>query len=237
MARAAPPAQCQTGQSPTSNNNYVVCRADASSAWVSSTTVGGAQYRALQICQFLGYSSVSAQGGTCGNVCGYCQSATSCTSRGNETYDGGGGGGVNSGNLIGSTVHWRCSGPIATAGAPSVTSVSPASGPDTGGTAVTINGANLSGASAVRFGSVAATNFSINTSASGVTTIQATTPARAAGVVDAAVTTSDGTSTPNSLFTYIASIVEVPMSEWMLALLVLSLAGVGVLILRRRATL
>jgi len=65
----------------------------------------------LAICQALGYSSVSAIGGTCGNVCGYCQAPTSCSARGNEHYDGGGApsvAAVNAGATLSFTVHWRC---------------------------------------------------------------------------------------------------------------------------------
>jgi hypothetical protein len=45
---------------------------------------------------------------------------------------------------------------------PTVTSISPASGPVAGGTFVTIIGANFTGTTAVSFGSAAATSFTLN---------------------------------------------------------------------------
>jgi outer membrane protein assembly factor BamB len=80
-------------------------------------------------------------------------------------------------------------------GAPSVSGVRPSSGSHTGGATVTISGSNLLGATAVRFGSVAATSFTV-VSASSIT---ATAPPAAAGTVDVRVTTPSGTSA-TSLF-------------------------------------
>jgi hypothetical protein len=81
----------------------VVCAADSNTAWISANT--GGTYNALAICQSFGYNTVSAKGGTCGNVCGYCQSTTSCNSPGNRNFDNGGGA-VTS---LSFTVHWECS--------------------------------------------------------------------------------------------------------------------------------
>jgi hypothetical protein len=82
---------------------------------------------------------------------------------------------------------------------PAVSGVSPAGGLTTGGTSVSISGANLAGATAVDFGSVAASI----TSDSG-TQIVATAPAQAAGTVDVTVTTAQGTSATSAVdkFTY-----------------------------------
>jgi outer membrane protein assembly factor BamB len=87
---------------------------------------------------------------------------------------------------------------------PSVTGVSPASGPTTGGTSVTITGAGFTGATAVDFGSNPATTFTVNSS----TSITATTPAGAAGTVGVSVTTANGTSPPSTAaqFTYGTSV-------------------------------
>jgi len=77
--------------------------------------------------------------------------------------------------------------------APAITSVSPASGPEAGGTVVTISGTDFLGASAVHFGSGAAAGFTVN----GDTSITATAPAAAAvGAVDITVTTVVDTSAP-----------------------------------------
>ena len=59
--------------------------------------------------------------------------------------------------------------------APTVTAVSPTSGPTSGGHLCTITGTNLIGATAVTFGSTAATAFTVNSS----TSITATSPAEA----------------------------------------------------------
>ena len=74
--------------------------------------------------------------------------------------------------------------------APTVTGVKPASGPATGGTTVTISGANLTGTTVVDFGTVPASSFTVRSGA----TIMATTPAAAPGEVDVTVTTGGGKS-------------------------------------------
>ncbi|WNZ08660.1 IPT/TIG domain-containing protein [Streptomyces sp. 11x1] len=86
---------------------------------------------------------------------------------------------------------------------PSLSSLSPNQGPVAGGTTVTLTGANLSGATAVQFGGVAATSFTVNSS----TQITAVTPAHAAGAAAVTVTTPGGTSNaadPNAFFFYSA---------------------------------
>ncbi|MGW1422487.1 IPT/TIG domain-containing protein [Bradyrhizobium manausense] len=86
--------------------------------------------------------------------------------------------------------------------APTVTSISPTSGPSPGGTVVTITGTNFSGASAVAFGAAAAAGFTVVSP----TTITATSPS-GAGTVDIRVTTAGGTSATSAAdqFTYIAA--------------------------------
>ena len=74
--------------------------------------------------------------------------------------------------------------------APAVTSVSPLSGPLAGDSSVTISGTGLLGASAVSFGSTAATSYSV----SSATQITALSPSAAAGTVDVIVSTPSGTS-------------------------------------------
>ena len=73
---------------------------------------------------------------------------------------------------------------------PTVSSLSPATGPIAGGTVVTITGTGFTGATSVTFGGTAAV-FSVTNA----TTISATAPAHAAGTVDVLVTTPSGTST------------------------------------------
>jgi DNA-binding beta-propeller fold protein YncE len=84
--------------------------------------------------------------------------------------------------------------------APTVTKVEPASGPAAGGTTVTITGTNLTGATAVKFGSASATGVKVE-SASEVTAVS---PA-GSGTVDVTVSTPGGTSTTSSAdkFSYV----------------------------------
>ena len=89
----------------------------------------------------------------------------------------------------------------AAAAVPTVTSIAATSGPTAGGTAVTIGGTGFTGATAVTIGGVAATAVTVQNA----TTITATTPAHAAGVVNVAVTTPGGTGTGTGLYTYVAA--------------------------------
>jgi YVTN family beta-propeller protein len=85
---------------------------------------------------------------------------------------------------------------------PTLTGISPASGPPTGGTTVTITGTNLAATSSVSFGSTAATGVSCT-----ATSCTATSPAESAGTVNVQVTTPGGTSATSSAdqFTYAAA--------------------------------
>ena len=85
--------------------------------------------------------------------------------------------------------------------APTVTGISPTSGPDAGGTTVTITGTDLSGATDVEFGGTPASDFS----ADGPTHLTATAPP-GTGTVDITITTPSGTSTTSNAdqYTYIA---------------------------------
>jgi len=84
--------------------------------------------------------------------------------------------------------------------APVVTGISPAQGPAAGGTTVTITGSNLTGTTAVKFGTVTATSFTVNSA----TKITVTSPAGTVGLVDVTVVTPGGTSATSSadLFSY-----------------------------------
>ncbi len=89
-----------------------------------------------------------------------------------------------------------------TAPAPKVTNVSPPSGPVTGGTSVTVTGANFVNGAAIYFAGTAATGVSFLSS----TSLACTTPAHGAGAADVAVTNPDAQSgiLPGG-FTYEAS--------------------------------
>jgi hypothetical protein len=76
---------------------------------------------------------------------------------------------------------------------PAVTAISPNTGVPSGGTTVTITGANFTGVTAVRFGGNTATSVTVNS----VTKITATSPA-GTGTVDVTVTAAGGTSPASS---------------------------------------
>jgi hypothetical protein len=83
---------------------------------------------------------------------------------------------------------------------PVVSKVSPSTGFTAGGTSVTITGSAFTGATAVHFGTVAASGVSVESD----TTILATAPAKSSGTVDVTVVTPHGTSATNPAdqFTY-----------------------------------
>jgi hypothetical protein len=88
-------------------------------------------------------------------------------------------------------------------GIPTVTSISPTSGPVAGGTSVSITGTNfIVGATSVNFGSTAATTVTVNSG----TSITATSPA-GVGTVHVTATTTGGTSSTvaSDQFTYAAA--------------------------------
>jgi alpha-tubulin suppressor-like RCC1 family protein len=82
---------------------------------------------------------------------------------------------------------------------PTVTAVSPSQGLSGGGTSVTITGTELTGVTAVRFGSANASTYTVESA----TTITAVSPP-GSGTVDVTVTTPEGTSptNPADQFTY-----------------------------------
>ncbi len=88
--------------------------------------------------------------------------------------------------------------------APTVTAISPTSGPTTGGTSVTITGTNFASGATVMFGTVTATAVTVGST----TSITATSPAESAGTVNVTVTTAGGTSATSSAdqFTYVTPI-------------------------------
>ncbi|MBN2566673.1 hypothetical protein JXB02_01140 [Candidatus Woesearchaeota archaeon] len=115
----------------TNVNEWIVCRADESSAWVAAYdsnmniqpgddySVGqpGGNYDTYAVCASLGYATVDAWGGTCGTVCGYCEAHYG----GYENYDFG-----SSPSNLHSTVHWRCAqyvGPVDGGEIPEFTSI------------------------------------------------------------------------------------------------------------------
>lgn len=74
--------------------------------------------------------------------------------------------------------------------APTVSAVSPSSGPSTGGTSITVTGTGFGAGATVVIGGTDATNVSVVNA----TTVTATTPAHAAGTVDVVVRNADGQS-------------------------------------------
>ncbi len=92
-----------------------------------------------------------------------------------------------------------------TAPGPNVSSISPATGPASGGTTVTIGGQGFTGATQVLFGGIAATSVTVN-SDSQITVVAPASTNQQTGPVDVTVTTPIGTSSTASadLFNYTA---------------------------------
>jgi formylglycine-generating enzyme required for sulfatase activity len=85
----------------------------------------------------------------------------------------------------------------------SISSVSPNQGIFSGGTAITITGSFLNGASSVKVGGVSATDVvAVNS-----TTVTAVTPAGSIGPASVEVTGAKGTATASGAFTYISIVV------------------------------
>ena len=82
--------------------------------------------------------------------------------------------------------------------APTISAVNPNTGTTTGGTAITITGTNLTGASSVQVGSGYATSVVVVND----TTVTAVTPAGTAGAQNVSVTTAGGIATLTGGFTY-----------------------------------
>lgn len=93
--------------------------------------------------------------------------------------------------------------------APTISDISPDTGPASGGTVVTVTGTDLAGATAVTFGGTPAASFTVNSP----TQITATTPAHAAGPVDVAVSTLAGTATVTNGFTYEGPVLPDPSQD------------------------
>jgi hypothetical protein len=81
---------------------------------------------------------------------------------------------------------------------PTVSDITPSSGSESGGTAVTITGTNFTGATSVTIGGVAATSVVVVNDS----TITAVTPAHAAEATSVIVTTPGGSNEPNTLYTF-----------------------------------
>ncbi|MGA2498621.1 MAG: IPT/TIG domain-containing protein, partial [Tepidisphaeraceae bacterium] len=106
---------------------------------------------------------------------------------------------------LGGTSATSASDRFAYTSAPVVSIVSPAAGFTSGGTPVIITGSNLAGATAVKFGTMAAAGFSVSSDGSQITV---NAPANAVtGTVDVTVTTPGGTTaiTSSDQFTYVVA--------------------------------
>lgn len=93
--------------------------------------------------------------------------------------------------------------------APTVTAISPTSGLETGGTAISITGTNLLGASSVTIGGVAATSVRVVSA----TNVTAVTPANSVGAKNVVVTTPGGSGTLTNGFTYTAASLITPSTQ------------------------
>ncbi|WP_380787837.1 putative Ig domain-containing protein [Sphingomonas sp. R86521] len=84
---------------------------------------------------------------------------------------------------------------------PTVSAVTPASGPASGNASVVITGTNFTGATAVTFGATPATGFTVNSA----TQITAVAPAGSAGAVPVGVTTPSGSASLANGYTYVVA--------------------------------
>jgi hypothetical protein len=89
---------------------------------------------------------------------------------------------------------------IPSATAPTISSLSPTSGPTSGGTTVTIIGTNFNDVTGVSFAGTAATSFDRISS----TEIRAITPARPAGAAGVIVANTSGSAIATTVFTFVA---------------------------------
>jgi hypothetical protein len=119
---------------------------------------------------------------------------------------------------------------IQVAAAPSIVTVMPAGGPDTGGTTVTISGTDFVSGATVLFGGIPATDVEWVSSG----TIRAVTPPHQAGIVDVQMINPDTQSaTASGSFTYISALASVPtlssigLFALVALLALLALGGVG----------
>ena len=104
------PTVCMTSSYGANMGSWIVCQADAATAWISDASSWGI-YQADLICNYLGFSSVTAQGFTCGNVCGDCRNGgAGCGASSTAGYYFGGGGG--SVSWLTGAVHWVCGDPF-----------------------------------------------------------------------------------------------------------------------------
>ncbi|MFT4059599.1 MAG: IPT/TIG domain-containing protein [Legionella sp.] len=87
-----------------------------------------------------------------------------------------------------------------------LTAINPNSGTASGGTGVTLIGTGLTGATAVTFDGIPATNVNVVNS----TTVTAVTPAHAAGTVNVVIDTPAGGATLTNGYTYVATTVGQP---------------------------
>jgi hypothetical protein len=101
---------------------------------------------------------------------------------------------------IQASLAWSTPAGASTPSVPTVTSITPGTGPTTGGTWVTIYGAHLTGVRDVEFGRTPATRFTITNSGE----ITARSPGHAAGTVDVSIVTFTTTTvTATTQFTYV----------------------------------
>lgn len=84
---------------------------------------------------------------------------------------------------------------------PVISTITPAAGPELGGTTVTITGSGLTAADGVAFGGVAAASYTVTSD----TEITAVTPGRAAGAADVVVTTNAGNAVAAGGFVFLSS--------------------------------
>jgi IPT/TIG domain-containing protein len=113
---------------------------------------------------------------------------------------------LGSGSWVMQMVAFRAAGQTPpTFAAPTISSLSPASGPEAGGTALAITGTNFETGAAVVFSNSGTTAAGVNCSVASATTINCLTPSFPLASANVTVTNVDGQASAPSAFTYTAS--------------------------------
>ncbi|MCI0421642.1 MAG: IPT/TIG domain-containing protein [Acidobacteria bacterium] len=181
-------------------------RARTSTASVGSlqSLDGFSQLQTLSGIQYIAHNAAGTRAGTVGPVSFQVRWTAPSTSAGEVVFSVAGNAANNDNNNTGDFIHFRetTSQPPGSSAVPTITSVSPSSGPVNGGTPVIITGTGFASGATVTVGGVAATNVSV----ASATQINATTGAAGTpGTVNVVVTVSGQSATLNGGFTYSSS--------------------------------
>ncbi len=165
---------------------------------------GFSQLQTLSGIQYMAHNQAGTRAGTVGPVTFQVRWTAPTTNVGEIVFSVAGNAANNDNNSSGDFIHFRetTSQPPGSSAGPTITSVSPNSGPVNGGTPIIISGTGFASGATVTIGGVAATNVSV----ASATQINATTGAVGTpGTVNVVVTSGGQSATLTSGFTYSSS--------------------------------